>query len=97
MELFSCGSSAVASNSSRKRLFPNKTHVSPNMQRRYTERKNSFDLAVTGQKAIQQHAREHAERDKALKVLRSSTASKSSPRRLDLCLAFGRSWVRTRE
>ena len=38
------------------------------------ERKKSPDSTV--QKAIQQHVVEHAERDKALKMLRSSTASK---------------------
>ena len=51
----------------------------------------------TVQKAIQQHVVEHAERDKALKMLRSSTASLPNSRRLDLCLASGRSWARTRE
>ena len=49
------------------------------------ERKKSPDSTV--QKAIQQHVVEHAERDKALKMLRSSTASKPNSRRLDLCLA----------
>ena len=51
------------------------------------ERKKSSDSTV--QKAIQQHVVEHAERDKALKMLRSSTASKPNSRRLDLCLPLG--------
>ena len=70
---------------------------SPDMQRlfRQMERKKSPDSTV--QKAIQQHVVEHAERDEALKMLRSSTASKPNSRRLDLCLASGRSWARTRE
>ena len=38
---------------------------------------------------------ELAERDTALKLFRSSTASKPNSRRLDLCLASGHSWVWT--
>ena len=51
----------------------------------------------TFRKAIQQHVVEHAERDKALKMVRSPTASKPNSRRLDLWLASGHSWVRTSE
>ena len=70
---------------------------SPDMQRlfRKTEKKSSSDSAVW--KAIQQHVVEHAERDKALKKLWSSTASKPNSRSLDLCLASGCILVRTKE
>ena len=70
---------------------------SPDMQGlfQYTERKKSSDSTVRN--AIQQHVVKHAERDKAHKMLRSSTASKPNSRRLDLCLASGQSWVRTSE
>ena len=89
----------MANNSSRKRSVQNKTCVSdmpnPDMQRlfRKTEEKKSSDSTV--RKAIQQHVVEHAERDKALKIIRSPTASKLNSRRLDLCLASRHSWVRT--
>ena len=48
-------------------------------------------------KAIQQHVVEQAERDKALKILGSSTASKPNSRRLDLCLAPLHNGVTTSE
>ena len=85
----------MASNSSSKIRPVCLDMPSPDMQKlsRKTERKQSSDPTV--RKAIQQHVVEHAERDKALKMLRSSTASKPNSRRLDLCLASGHSWVRT--
>ena len=48
----------------------------------------------TVRKAKQQHVVEHGERDKALKMLRSATASEPNTSRLDLCLASEQSWVR---
>ena len=51
----------------------------------------------TVRKAIQQQVVERAERDKALKMLRSFTAANPNSRRLDLFLAFGQSLARTSE
>ena len=62
----------MASNSCRKRLFQTKTCVSQDTEDGAEE--NIFCIMLTVRKAIQ-HVVEHASRNKALKMLRSSTAS----------------------
>ena len=61
---------------------------SPDMQRLFGRRSGRNHLI---QRLRKPHVVEHTERDKALKMLWSSTASNPNSRRLDLCLSSGRS------
>ena len=74
---------------------PHLPSVKSSFQMSPTGRKSLFESTV--QTAIQQHFVEHAEHNKAQKKLWSSTAPGSDSRRLDLCLASGRSQLRKRE